>query len=196
MEKDSIGGWGGRGGTIEFQRILKRDSGDERELDWWSVESFELFSKHGGEWRWSRFSASSAPHEPSLKTASAAVLVARRGGKAVRERGRRLKRWAREAASQRRFTTRTARLCAAVASPPSACRAGARPRVTPRGCVMRASPRRVRRLRASGSRVGCCAEAALATTRSWRSATPWRRLATPSPTVFFGPRASFRNVSR
>ena len=91
MEKDSI--WWmvvGRGGTIEFQRILKRDSGDERELDWWSVEALSIFSKHGGEWRWSRFSASSAPHVPSLKTASAAVLVARRGGKAVRERGRRL----------------------------------------------------------------------------------------------------------
>ena len=29
--------------------------------------SFELFSKHGGEWRWSRFSASSAPHEPSFE---------------------------------------------------------------------------------------------------------------------------------
>ena len=47
MEKDSI--WwmgGGRGGTIEFQRILKRDSGDERELDWWSVEALSSSSRN------------------------------------------------------------------------------------------------------------------------------------------------------
>ena len=46
VEKDSIGGWGGRGGTIEFQRILKRDSGDERELDWWSVEALSSSSRN------------------------------------------------------------------------------------------------------------------------------------------------------
>ena len=117
----------------------------------------------------SQNSASSAPHEPSLKTTRAAVLAARRGGKAVRERGRRLKRWAREAASQRRFATRTARLCAAVSSPPSACRAGARSRATPRGCAIRADScvlliRRARiprtACRAGGARAGstrrCC----------------------------------------
>jgi hypothetical protein len=89
----------------ENDRILKKRMRGDDEVGWrqgkcrntigWRRLSFELNGREGG---LSRFSASSAPHVPFLKTTRAAVLAGRRGGEAVRERGRRLWRWAPEAA--------------------------------------------------------------------------------------------------
>jgi hypothetical protein len=83
-EKGSIGGWGPGGRSIEFS---ERESGDEvGDVGWWRALCRAEMVGRG----LNRCSASSAPHEPSLKTTRAAVLAARRGGEAVRERGRRL----------------------------------------------------------------------------------------------------------
>ena len=82
---------GGReGGDYRIPKNSEeRNSGDERELDWWSVEALSIFSKHGGEWR-CVFPAALCTREGAVAPLGLHARAGRRGGEAVRERGRRL----------------------------------------------------------------------------------------------------------
>ena len=82
---------GGEGGDYRIPKNSEeRDSGDERELDWWSVEALSSSSRNMVESGGDVFPAALCTREGAVAPLGLHARAGRRGGEAVRERGRRL----------------------------------------------------------------------------------------------------------
>ena len=81
---------GGRGGTIEFQRILKREIVETRGIGLVVVEALLSSSRSMVESGDDVFPAALCTREGAVAPLGLHARAGRRGGEAVRERGRRL----------------------------------------------------------------------------------------------------------